>query len=624
MSDISSWLSSLGLDRYIEVFVDNDIDFEVLPELTEHELERLGISLGHRKKLLKALAAAGTPKERRENNSVAPTAAQFKPRDSSPRSYTPKHLADKILQSRAALEGERKQVTVLFADIQGSLQLAGQLDPEAWHQVLDRYFSLLTDAVHRFEGTVNQYTGDGIMALFGAPIAHEDHAQRACYAALQARAALARYADELRLTLGLSFGTRIGLNSGEVIVGRIGDDLRMDYTAQGATVGTAQRIEQIAAAGTIFLSHTTQRLVEGYFRLRNVGNTQLAGISESIRVYELEDVGASRTRIDVAAARGLSRFVGRHDEMQGLEAALGRAANGHGQVVGVVGDPGQGKSRLCLEFVQQCRARGFQVIEGRCPAHGRNIPYLPILEIYRAYFGITLADTPELARQKIAGSLVLLDTALTARLPDLFEFMGVGDPRNPAPSIDGELRQRQLFDILHRAYQAHHAQRKLVVTLIDDLHWVDPGSNAFVEQMVTATANSHSLLLLNFRPEYSASFARKPHYQQLPLVPLGAAAARELIASLIGTDPSLSALLDRVVEWTAGNPFFTEEIVQSLIETEHLVGRPGAYRLVTELGRLQVPVNVQDFLASQVPSLTMMPVDMLSFHVDQYLPVTLS
>ncbi len=520
-----------------------------------------------------------------------------------PRDYTPRHLADKILQSKSALEGERKQVTVMFADIQGSMQLAAQLGAEAWHQVLDGYFTILTSAVHRYEGTVNQYTGDGIMALFGAPIAHEDHAQRACYAALQARDELLRYADEQRISRGINFGARVGLNSGEVVVGKIGDDLRMDYTAQGSTVGVAQRIEQVAAAGRVYMSGHTQRLVAGYFEVRGVGDTKLGGIAQPVALFELLGLGLSRTRLDISVARGLSRFVGRHHEMQLLEGACTRAAEGHGQVVGVVGDPGQGKSRLCLEFVRQCRARGTLVVEGRCPAHGRNVPFLPILELFRAYFGVAPADSAESARQKIAGSLVLLDTSLAAQLPVLFEFMGVGDLRHPAPALDGDLRQRQLFEIMHRAYRARSAERKLVVTLIDDLHWIDPGSDAFVAQMVAATANSHSLLVLNFRPEYVASFARKSHYQQLPLVPLGRAAVQELIISLIGHDPSVTPLAQRITEWTGGNPFYTEELIQSLFESGHLQGKLGAYTLATDINRLEVPVNVQTVLAARLDRL---------------------
>jgi class 3 adenylate cyclase len=283
-----------------------------------------------------------------------------------PRSYTPKHLAEKILTSRSALEGERKQVTVLFADVKGSMELAEQMDAEEWHTILEGFFKILTDGIHRFEGSVNQYTGDGIMALFGAPIAHEDHAQRACYTALYMRDALERYADELRRIQGVSLSTRIGINSGEVVVGKIGDDLRMDYTAQGHTVGLAQRVEACAAADSIYLTEYTARLVDGYFALRDLGEFALKGVSGPLRVFELQRVGSLRTRLEVSRSRGFSRFVGRQDETATLEAALTRAIGRSAQVVGIVGEPGLGKSRLCFEFLERCRARGLAIFE----AHG--------------------------------------------------------------------------------------------------------------------------------------------------------------------------------------------------------------------------------------------------------------
>ena len=492
----------------------------------------------------------------------------------SPRTYTPKHLADKILQSKSALEGERKQVTVLFADIQGSMQLATQLDPEQWHGLLERYFAILTDAVHRFEGTVNQYTGDGIMALFGAPIAHEDHAHRACYAALQARDQLRAFADELRLAQGLNLGFRIGLNSGDVVVGKIGDDLRMDYTAQGATVGIAQRIEQLAAPGHVYLSGMTERLVAGYFQLRAMGKADLKGLAEAVPLFELEATGNARSRLDVSITRGLSRFVGRTAEMQTLEAALARTQSGHGQVIGIVGEPGLGKSRLCFEFVEHCRRQKIPVFEAHCPAHGKNIPYLPILELFRHYFDIRPDDDAVQARKKIAGTLLLLDTTLSESLPVLFEFMGVSDPNHPPPKIDPEAKQRQLYELMHRIVRAQDAQGQVTVTLVDDLHWVDAGSDGFVNQLVSAVEGRRSLMVLNFRPEYVAAFAAKAHYQQLPLVPLGDAPLRELIVSLIGHDASVTELSTRIIEWTSGNPLYTEELVNALIESGICRGTP--------------------------------------------------
>jgi class 3 adenylate cyclase/tetratricopeptide (TPR) repeat protein len=519
------------------------------------------------------------------------------------RTYTPKHLAEKILQSRAALEGERKQVTVLFCDIKGSMAVARRLDPEDWHGLLDRFFGILTEGVHRYEGTINQYTGDGVMALFGAPIAHEDHAQRACYAALDLRDRLSEFGERLRVERGIDFGVRMGINSGEVVVGKIGDDLRMDYTAQGHTVGLAQRIEQRAATDRVWLSEHTHRLVEGYFQLRDLGRAAIVGEDAPVGLFDLERATASRTRLDVSRERGLARFVGREAEMKILDTALAHARDGHGQVVGVVGEAGLGKSRLCYEFAERCRAAGLPVYEGHCPAHGRNIPYLPILELFRNYFGIKAQDNAADARRKIAGTLALLDPALQDTLAVLCEFMGVADPARPAPRMDADSRQRQLVALLHRIYRLQAEQGLPSVVVIDDAHWIDPGSDAFLAQLVAATEASRSLLLLNFRPEYTAAWMRSAHYQQLPLVPLGAAALRELVAALLGTDPSLADLAARIVEWTGGNPFYTEEVITSLIELGDLAGSRGSYRLVRDVAQLAAPVNVRALIASRIDRL---------------------
>src|SRR3989449_5033799 len=265
------------------------------------------------------------------------------------RVHPPEHLAEKIRAGRASLEGERKQVTVLFADVMGSMELAERSDPEEWRRIMDRFFSILCEGVHRFEGTVDKFTGDGIMALFGAPIAHEDHARRACYAALHLQRELAAYQAELRRALGLSFSVRMGLNSGEVVVGQIGEDLAMEYTALGHTVGLAQRIEQLAEPGKAYLSEHTAALAQDHLALTDLGEFQLKGSSRPIRVYELSGVGTARGSLDVKRARGFSRFVGRDEELAMLESALEHAFAGQGQVIGVVGEAGVGKSRLCHE-----------------------------------------------------------------------------------------------------------------------------------------------------------------------------------------------------------------------------------------------------------------------------------
>jgi len=568
-----------------------DLDDEALDELIEEltEIQEIAVREG------RALTWRGGTPEARVNS---PETAR------APRDYTPKHLADKILQSKSALEGERKHVTAMFADVKGSMELAEQLDPEQWHRILERFFEILAEGVHRFEGTVNQYTGDGIMALFGAPIAHEDHAERACYAALQLRDAVRGYANEVRMEYGIPFGVRIGLNSGEVVVGRIGDDLRMDYTAQGHTVGLAQRMEALAESGHICLSEYTARLVEGYFELQDLGRTRLKGMSEPIGVFDLEGVGAFRTRLDRSRARGLSTFVGRDRDMAALEATLERARGGEGQVVGVMADAGTGKSRLCSEFIDGCRARGIPIYEGRGVAHGKSIPMLPMLELWRAFYGIAENDTPEATRAKIAGRLLLMDDSYRETLPLVFDVFGVPDPSNPAPAIGAEQRHKRIHGVLKQILHDPSYGDGTRVMLLEDLHWFDGASEAYLETMVESAPATRDLLLLNFRPEYQARWMQRSYYRQLPLQPLGSEAIRALLREQLGEDPSVDALPEMIHECTKGNPFFIEEVVQTLVENGHLVGTRGAYRLTTEIDALQVPPSVQAVLAARIDRLT--------------------
>jgi class 3 adenylate cyclase/tetratricopeptide (TPR) repeat protein len=524
------------------------------------------------------------------------------PTERDPRDYTPKHLADKILYSKSAIEGERKQVTVLFADLKGSVELAGQVDPEEWHRILDRFFQILTEGVHRFEGTINQYTGDGIMALFGAPIAHEDHAQRACYAALHLRDTLRRYANELRIDRGLSFLVRMGLNSGDVIVGKIGDDLRMDYTAQGQTVGLAARIQQLAEPGRVYLTEHAARLVEGLFQLRDLGRSKVRGVAESLGVFELEGVGALHTKFEVARARGFSRFVGREAEMETLEQALSQSLEGAGQVVGIVGEAGIGKSRLCFEFAERCRARGIGVTEGTGLSHGKMIPLLPVLAFFRAAFGITDRDSDQAAREKIAGRVLLLEPELAEELPLVFAFLDVPDPENPAPRMDPEALQKRLQEFTVRFIRAR-SRREPAVLLFDDLHWFDAASRAWLPSLVQAASETRTLFIGNFRPEYEPPWRELPSAREMDLEPLGREATEALLEDLLGKDESLAVLKHRIRERTAGNPFFTEEVVLSLAESSHIEGSRGAYGTSKPVEAIPIPETVQAGLAARIDQL---------------------
>jgi class 3 adenylate cyclase len=355
----------------------------------------------------------------------ASTAPPVAPRPHAPLSYTPTYLTEKILTSRAALEGERKQVTVLFADMKGSLELLADCDPEEARQLLDPVLDRMMVAVHRYEGTVNQIMGDGIMALFGAPIAHEDHAIRACYAALAMQAALRRYSEEVRRTHGLAVHFRVGLNSGEVVVRAIDNDLHLDYSAIGQTVHLAARMEQMAMPGAILITPDVLSLAEGYVQVTPLGPVAVKGLRAPIEVSELLGAGPVRTRLQAAAVRGLTRFVGRHREVDYLHEAFQWAGSGHGQVVALVGEPGVGKSRLVEECLHPSRTQGWVVLESRAISYGQGTPYLPVIELLKDYCGIDARDDPQGIREKVLGKVMTLDEALRPILPPVLALLDV-------------------------------------------------------------------------------------------------------------------------------------------------------------------------------------------------------
>ena len=499
-------------------------------------------------------------------------------------------------------DGERKQVTVLFADVMGSMDMAEQVDPDEWRQIMQQFFTLLTDGVRRFEGTVDKFTGDGIMALFGAPLAQEDHAPRACFAALHIGELVADYATELRRVQGLNFSVRIGINSGEVVAGAIGTDSELEYTAVGHTVGLAQRMEALAEPSKAYVTEHTAKLAEGYLDLKDLGEFEVKGASRPIQVYELVGAGSARSRLDLSRERGLSRFVGRSDEIAQLEEALEGAQDGKGAVIGVVAEPGVGKSRLCEEFADHCRALGIDVYEAQAQSHGTAIPFLPVLQMMRGYFGIEDRDSDRVAREKIAGRLLLLDPDFSDDLPLVFDFLGVPDPERPAPQVSGEARQRLLRGVIRRLYRVP-GRTNVIVNVIEDLHWMDEGSEQIVAEVVSAIEGTPTLALLNFRPEYQPEWADSPLYRRLPLLPLGPESTEELLADLAGRDPSLDGLAEMVHERTGGNPFFIEEVIRELVEAGYLVGERGGYRLTKPVDQTGVPATVQAILAARIDRL---------------------
>ena len=529
----------------------------------------------------------------------APAAQRF----ISPEAYPPKHLADKILTSKSTLEGERKQVTVLFADLKGSMELLADRDPEEARKILDPVLERMMEAVHRYEGTVNQVMGDGIMALFGAPLAHEDHAVRACYAALRMQASVKGYAEELRRSEGIPVQIRVGLNSGEVVVRSIGNDLRMDYTAVGQTTHLAARLEQMALPGSILISAGSLRLAEGYAEVKPLGSMSVKGLIEPVEVYEVTGAGAVRTRLQATVSRGLSRFVGRDEEIEQLRRALQKAGEGHGQVVAVIGEPGVGKSRLYYEFIRSHRTQGWRVLESGSVSYGRASAYLPVVGLLKAYFKIHDRDDHREIREKVTGKLLTLEEALKPLLPAVLALLDVPVEDGQWRVLDAPQRRLRTLDAVKRLL-VRESQVQPVLVVFEDLHWIDSETQTVLDTLVESAPSMRVLLLVNYRPEYQHGWGTKTYYTQLRIDPLPAASAEEFLLALLGDDESLRPLRPLLVARTEGNPFFLEESIRTLVETRALVGERGAYRMVKDLTTIQVAPSVQAILAARIDRLS--------------------
>jgi class 3 adenylate cyclase/tetratricopeptide (TPR) repeat protein len=519
-----------------------------------------------------------------------------------PLAYTPPYLAEKILTSRSALAGERKQVTVLFADLKGSMELLADRDPEEARQLLDPVLERMMAAVHRYEGTVNQIMGDGIMALFGAPIAHEDHAIRACYAALAMQEAIRRYSDEVRRVHGIEVQIRVGINSGEVVVRAIGNDLHMDYSAIGQTTHLAARMEQLAPPGSIRLTADTLRLAEGWVQVTCLGPVPVKGLPAPVEVCELVGAGPARTRLQAFAARGLTPFVGRQAELTALREALEQAWAGHGQVVAVIGEPGVGKTRLFHEFTHTSRIQGWLLLESSSTSYGKATPYLPVIDLLKAYFQFEDRDDGRRMREKLTGRLLTLDPTLGPTLPAFLALLEVPAEDPHWQALDPSQRRQRTLDGIKRLL-LRESQVQPLLLVCENLHWIDTETQAFLDSLVESLPTARLLLLVNYRPEYQHGWGQKTYYTHLRLDPLPPASAEALLQSLLGDSPELEPLKQRLIERTQGNPFFLEESVRTLVETQVLVGAQGAYRLARVLPSIQVPATVQAVLAARIDRL---------------------
>ena len=509
-----------------------------------------------------------------------------------------------------ALEGERKTVTALFADIKGSTELMEDLDPEEARAIIDPALRLMIDAAHRYDGYVVQSTGDGIFALFGAPVAHEDHPQRALYAALRLQEELERYSARLREAGNLPIEGRVGVNTGEVVVRSITTGAgQVEYTPIGHTTNLASRMQALAPTGSIAISAQTRKLVEGYFQLKALGPTKVKGISEPVNVYEVTGLGPLRTRLQRSAGRGLTKFVGREREMEVLKRAAEQAKAGRGQIAAAMAEAGTGKSRLCFEFKATSQA-GWMVLETFSVSHSKASAYLPLLDLLQGYFKIAGEDDQRARRAKVTGNVLTLDRSLEDTLPYLFSLLGIVEGDDPLAQMDGQVRKRRTLEAIKRIVLRESLNQPLMV-IFEDLHWIDEATQEFLNLMADSLGTAKILLLVNYRPEYSHQWNSKTYYTQLRLDPLGQESAEEMLTALVGDGVEVAALKRVIIEKTEGNPFFMEETVQVLLDEGALVRDGAAVKLTKPLNALKIPPTVQGILAARIDRLPVEAKDLL-------------
>jgi class 3 adenylate cyclase/tetratricopeptide (TPR) repeat protein len=505
-------------------------------------------------------------------------------------------------------EGERKIVTALFADIKGSTALMEGLDPEAAHAIVAPLLRIMTDVVQRYEGYVARTTGDGIFALFGAPIAFEDHPQRALYAALEMQQEL-RADAQRRTTKGMrSLEARLGVHTGEMVAYFVETSGKVEYRLIGHTANLASRIESSTPVGSIATSDYTRQLCEGYFEFRALGPTEMKGLSAPIEVYEVIGPGPLRTHFQVAVQRGLTKFVGREHELAQVRRALEQAISGHGQVVAVMAEAGTGKSRLFHEFKATIPPT-CKVLEAYSVSHGKASAWLPVLELLRGYFRIQDADDAAARRAKMSNALTALDPALEDTLPYLFGLFGIVEGPDPLAQMDPQIKRQRTLDAIKRII-LRESLKQPVVVIFEDLHWIDAQTQALLDVLANSIASSRVLLLCNYRPEYRHEWTNKSYYTQLRLDPLDGADGAAMLAALLGEGVELNPLKRLIADRTGGNPFFVEEIVQALFD-EGALTRNGAVKITRSLSQLRLPQTVQGMLAARIGRLSTEQKDLL-------------
>lgn len=506
------------------------------------------------------------------------------------------------MDTQSAPEGERKLVTALFVDIIGSTILEQDLDPEEARTIIDPALKLMIEAVRRYDGYVVQSTGDGIFALFGAPVAHEDHPQRSLYTALRLHEEIRRYSDRLLTDGHPPIQIRAGVNTGEVVVRSIKTgDTQTEYTPIGHTVNLASRLQELASGGSTIISDSTRKLVEGYFALLPRGPTRVRGISEPLNIFEVTGLGPLRTRLEKSAGRGLSRFVGRDKEKEELRRAAEKVKAGVGQIVAVEAEPGVGKSRLFFEFKTEANS-DWSLAEGMCVSHGKGSTYLPIVELLHSYLGTGRDENASVRKLKLATKIGELDENLQSDFPYLCALLEIEEDKAKLAAMDAQLRRTRTLEAITQLFISESKRRPLIL-IVEDLHWLDDESQALLELLATSIGSARILLLVNYRPEYSLRWGNKSYCRRLRLEPLGYNSASEMVNEMLGASEELEPLRQLIIETTGGTPFFMEESVQSLLDEGTIKRVNGSMKLIRPLVSLRIPPTVQAILAARIDRL---------------------
>ena len=507
---------------------------------------------------------------------------------SQPQSYTPKFLAEKILTHRLFIKGERKIVTVMFADVANFTSLSEKLDPEEVHQIMDGCFRILLEETHRYEGTINQFTGDGVMALFGAPVAHEDHARRACYASLAIQKALIPYGEELKRRYGSEFRMRIGINSGPVIVGAIGDDLRMDYTAVGDTTNLASRMEHLASPGSVLVSGRTHNLVRDYFEFHTLGKLKIKGKEEAQDAFELIRAGDLATRFEAATAKGLTKFIGREKVLEEMTDAYQQVCSGSGRCIEVVGEAGVGKSRLLLEFRDRLPINEFSYLVGRCIRFGYAMTYLPLRQILKSCLGSPETDTDDLRRSRLS--------------PPLQDLLGIKTEDESWINLEPKEKRERTFEALRDLLLGESLERPLILA-VEDFHWIDRSSEEFLDYFIGWIEKARILMLILRRPDHMPIWGDKGIFKKLAIDRLTAADGADLVKAVLNECEATPEVGEIIYRRAGGNPLFMEELTRTLLENHSIEEKDGKYVLTGSSSSLQVPETVEGIIASRLDRL---------------------